>query len=154
EHYLMKLLDARDTDLAFINRHFGVDPSRLVAELTRSIDGLKSGNARTPALSPSLVKMMTEAWTIASIDFDASSIRSGFTILALVTDSELGRLVREATREMQKISAEVLRQNLLAIVAASKETVADGLNEPTSRPAAPATPGKTPNLDQYTIDLT
>src|SRR5262249_32852724 len=41
EHYLMKLLDARDTDLAFINRHFGVDPSRLAAELTRSIDGLK-----------------------------------------------------------------------------------------------------------------
>ena len=43
----------------------------LSAELTRSLDKLKSGNARTPALSPSLLKMLTEAWTIGSIDYDA-----------------------------------------------------------------------------------
>src|SRR5262249_47938437 len=59
EHYLMKLLDAKDTDFAFICRHFDVDSSCLTAELTRSLDGLKSGNARTPSLSPSLLKMLT-----------------------------------------------------------------------------------------------
>src|ERR1700736_1290286 len=64
EHYLMKLLDGRDNDFAYITRQFEVDTSRLSAELTRSLDKLKSGNAPTPALSPSLLKLMTEAWTV------------------------------------------------------------------------------------------
>ena len=54
EHYLMKLLDAGDTDFAGILKQFGVDKSRLAGELTRSLDKLKTGNARTPAFSPSL----------------------------------------------------------------------------------------------------
>ena len=60
EHYLMKLLDASDGDFACILKHFGVDKSRLAAELTRSLDKLKTGNARTPALSPTVLKMLTE----------------------------------------------------------------------------------------------
>src|SRR5512141_2772903 len=68
EHYLMKLLDATGDDFSKILSHFEVDKSRLTGELTRSLDKLKSGNARTPAISPSLMKMMTEAWNIGSID--------------------------------------------------------------------------------------
>ena len=74
EHYLMKLLDSSDGDFAFILKQFGVDKSRLSAELTRSLDKLKSGNAHTQALSPSLLKMFTQAWTIGSIDFSATRI--------------------------------------------------------------------------------
>ena len=36
EHYLMKLLDQTDGDCAAILKHYGVDRSRLAAELTRS----------------------------------------------------------------------------------------------------------------------
>src|SRR5208282_3235493 len=61
EHYLMKLLDSSDADFACILTHFGVDKSRLAADLTRSLDKLKSGNARTPSLSPGFVKMINEA---------------------------------------------------------------------------------------------
>jgi type VI secretion system protein VasG len=45
---------------------------------------LKSGNARSPAFSPTVVKMLSEAWTVASIDFNAGKIRTGFTLLALL----------------------------------------------------------------------
>ncbi len=44
DHYLMKLLDATDGDVAFILKHFGVNRSRLAAELTVSLDRLKTGN--------------------------------------------------------------------------------------------------------------
>ena len=71
EHYLMKLLDVTESDFGHITQHFGVDRSRLAAELTRTLDKFKSGNARTPPLSPSLLRMLTEAWTIGSIDFNA-----------------------------------------------------------------------------------
>ncbi len=155
EHYLMKLLESSSGDFASIARQFGIDKSRLAAELTRSLDKLKSGNARTPALSPSLLKMMTEAWTIGSIDYNAARIRSGFTILALVTNDELARMVREVSKEMQKIQAESLRKDFLDIVARSTES-AEAAETEAATPEAPrpGVGGKTPNLDQYTVNLT
>ena len=86
------------------------------------MDKLKSGNARTPAISPTVLKMLTTAWTIGSIDFNAGQVRTGFTILALVSDEELSRLINDVSREFQKINADALRKDLLGIVALSNET--------------------------------
>jgi type VI secretion system protein VasG len=156
EHYLMKLLDSADNDFASIARHFEIDNSRLSAELTRSLDKLKSGNARTPAISPTILKMLVSAWTIGSIDYNAGQIRTGYTILALVSEDELRRLVRETSRELQKIEPEALRKDFLAIVATSHEEVLPASVEAAGpgAPAARAVGGKTPNLDQYTVNLT
>jgi type VI secretion system protein VasG len=153
EHFLMKLLDQSDGDFAAIGRHFGVDKSRVAAELTRSLDKLKSGNARTPALSPSLLKMMTEAWTFGSIDYGAAQVRTGFTVLALVANEELSRLLRDVSKELQKVQADALQKDFLQIVSNSSESAqAASLDEPAATGARPG--GKTPNLDQYTVNLT
>jgi type VI secretion system protein VasG len=157
EHFLTKLLDSSSNDFAAIIKHFEIDKSRLTAELARSLDKLKSGNARTPAISPTVLKMLTTAWTIGSIDFNAGSVRTGFVILALASDEELSRLMREVSKEFQKINADALRKDLLGIVALSQETTTSGAA--TGAGAGPgdgAKPGggKTPNLDSYTVDLT
>ena len=104
-----------------IFKHFEVDISRLSGELARALDRLKSGNARTPTLSPTLIRMMTEAWTIGSIDYGAGQIRTGFTILALATNDELVRLMRDVSREFQKIQPEALRKDFSSIVSSSSE---------------------------------
>ena len=154
EHFLIKLLDSSSNDFAAIVKHFELDKSRLTAELTRSLDKLKSGNARTPAISPTVLKMLTAAWTIGSIDFDAGQIRTGFTILALATDDDLSRLMRDVSKEFQKINGDALGKDLMGIVALSQETAnrpaSPAGSEETAKPAG----GKTPNLDQYTVDLT
>src|SRR5579863_5713985 len=103
EHFLLKLLDAAGSDAARIFHQFSVDTSRLQKELERGLDKLKAGNARTPAFSPSLVKMLTEAWTVGSIDFGAGQVRSGHTLLALVSNDELARITREIGKELLKI---------------------------------------------------
>jgi type VI secretion system protein VasG len=155
EHYLMKLLDTPGGDFALLARHYGIDKSRLAAELTRGLDKLKSGNARTPALSPSLVKVLTEAWSIGSIDFDAHRVRTAFTILALVSNDELARMVRDVSKELQKIPADSLRKDLLSIVQASTESHQIAAAEMAAADGPrPASGGKTPNLDQYTVNLT
>ena len=155
EHYLMKLLDATDGDFAKIAQHFGMEKSRLSTELTRSLDRLKSGNARTPALSPTILKMFTEAWTIGSIDFGATRIRTGYTILALAANDDLSRLMREVSREFNKIQAESLRKDFQAIVGGSAEDDFDAeAGEAAAAGPARAAGGKTPNLDQYTVNLT
>src|SRR5215813_4416064 len=93
EHYILKLLDAADGDFAAISRHYGIDHSRLAADLTRALDRFKTGNGRTPTLNPDLVDMMSLAWTLASIEFGASQIRTGFTVLATVTHEKVSRLL-------------------------------------------------------------
>lgn len=155
EHYLTKLLDSTENDLAKIAKHFGIDRSRLSTELGRSLDKLKTGNARTPAISPTILRMMTEAWTIGSIDFDAAQIRTGFTILALVSNEELSRITREISKELQKIQHEALRKDFATIVADSaEETVATAASEDVEVAPRRGAGGKTPNLDQYTVNLT
>jgi len=162
EHYLMKTLDASDNDIAAILKHFGVDRSRLTKELERSLDSLKSGNARSPAFSPTIVKMLSEAWTVASLDFKAGNIRTGFTLLALLGHDELSRIVKDISKELQVINAEGLRSSFYDIVAKSSETqtsLAEAAEAKEARggagEAAPgASRGKTPHLDQYTVNLT
>ncbi|HKV48569.1 MAG TPA: type VI secretion system ATPase TssH [Candidatus Acidoferrales bacterium] len=156
EHYLTKMLESQASDFAKIVKHFGIDKSRLTGELMRSMDKLKSGNARTPAISPSVLKMLTQAWTVGSIDFNASQVRTGFTILALVTDEELARITREISREFQKIQPEALRNEFAKIVADSSEETVTAVADAEGAPAAAgrAIGGKTPNLDQFTVNLT
>jgi type VI secretion system protein VasG len=162
EHYLVKLLDAPDGDAVFILKHFGVDRSRLAADLAAGLDRLKSGNARTPSLSPSLVRMLASAWTAASLDYGAAEIRSGHTLVALLADEELSRLARSISRELEKVRAEDLRRDFTQIVGASgEEAGASALGAPAAggsdgagEGAPRMTGGRTPNLDQYTVDLT
>jgi type VI secretion system protein VasG len=156
EHFLTKLLDSSSGDFAAIIKHFEIDKSRLTGELARSLDKLKSGNARTPAISPTVLKMLTTAWTIGSIDFNAGQVRTGFAILALASDEELSRLIREVSKEFQKINADALRKDLMGIVALSSETTTSGAAAVSGSADGAPKPmtGKTPNLDSYTIDLT
>ncbi len=156
EHYLTKLLDSTDNDAAAIFKHFEVDTSRFSGELARALDKLKTGNARTPALSPTLMKMLIEAWTVGSIDYSAGQVRTGFTILALATNDELVRLMREVSREFQKIQAATLRKDFAAIVGGSVEEAqaAQAAATPGTPSAGPRPGGKSPNLDQFTINLT
>ncbi|HUK16935.1 MAG TPA: type VI secretion system ATPase TssH [Bryobacteraceae bacterium] len=159
EHFLMKLLDASDSDFARILKQFGVDKARLAAELTRSLDKLKTGNARTPSFSPSLFKMLTEAWSLGSLEYGAGQVRSAFALLALLSDEDLARIAREIGKELQKIEPEALKKQLPAIMEDSLEraaglAAAGGPQAAGAGPGMPRLGGKTPNLDQFTVNLT
>src|SRR5574341_282401 len=86
EHLFLKLIEAPDTDLQRVCRHYEVNQARLARDLTQALDRLKTGNARTPALSPRIPRLISSAWTIASIEFGVSRVRSGHLFLALMTD--------------------------------------------------------------------
>ncbi|MFP5230384.1 MAG: type VI secretion system ATPase TssH, partial [Acidobacteriota bacterium] len=157
EHYLLKAIDSSDNDLALILKQYGVDRSRLTAELQRSLDRLKSGNARSPAFSPLLVKMLTEAWTIATIEYETAQIRTGYTLLALLSSEELARMIRDVSKELQLIPAEALRKDFFTVTEKSRETAAPmalGAERGEGEEARPPAGGKTPHLDQYTVNLT
>jgi type VI secretion system protein VasG len=155
EHYLVKLLDVTDSDFAYIVKQYALDRSRLASDLAKSLDHLKTGNARTPAFSPQLARMLTDAWTIGSVDYGAGQIRTGHTIVALLADEDLSRMVKEVSREFTKIPLESLRKDLVAVTANSvEEGQAQRGESATASPTQRASGGKTPNLDAYTVNLT
>src|SRR5271169_6746571 len=103
EHLLVKLLDAPGTDVPIILKQFGLDKARVNADLTRSLDRLKSGNARTPSISPTLLTALKEAWNIGSLNYAAGQVRSGFVLLAALNVDELHRLLLDTSHEFEKI---------------------------------------------------
>src|ERR1044072_5496912 len=158
EHFLLKLIEAADTDFARILRHYEVDSSRLTNDIIRALGRLKVGNARTPSLSPRLPRWAQEAWLLGSIDFEAAQVRSGHLLLALLTVDDLARLAREVSGEFARISVESLRQNFAEIVhgtgEAKEATMLGTPATPGASDCGPTLTGKTKSLDQFTIDLT
>ena len=157
EHWLLKLLEAPDSDLLAILRQYEVEPSRLAADLTRVLDRLKTGNTRAPALSPHIVQLAREAWVLASLDYGASRVRSGHLMCALLAEESLSGLARDASAQFARIPPETLRRELPKLIAstaeaASVEPAAEGAPGADGATAAPR-PGSAA-LDQYTIDLT
>lgn len=157
EHWLAKLLEAPSTDLALILARFEIDPARLQADLLRAIDRFKTGNARPPALAPSIVDLAREGWLIASLEFGASSTRSGHLLLALLADDTLARQAHELSAQFEKVSEEALRKDFARITEKSGENAEAQTRSSTGAGAgasgAPPRAGEGA-LEQFTIDLT
>ncbi len=158
EHYLIKLSEPADNDLARIFRHYEINTAKLNKDLTRALDQLKTGNARTPALSPRLPQWIQEAWLLASVEYGVTKIRSGHLLLALLASEDLARFAREITNELSKVSVEELRRHLVDLIAGSSEdkTVESFGAQAAAQTSGPAVgaPARTQALDQFTIDLT
>ncbi len=156
EHWLLKLLESADTDLSRLLRHYNVDAARVNRELTRSLDALRTGNARAPELSLEILDLMREAWTFASLEGGATRVCSGDLLAAMLGDRELSLRLRSVSPELAKISAERLHKEIHALTADSPEDRSTATETPAGSPvpAGPEGTSKTPALDQFTLDLT
>jgi type VI secretion system protein VasG len=156
EHFLIKLLELSDTDILKILKHFEINEAHLVADLTRSIEKFKTGNARTPALSPTIPQMIREAWMFASVEYQTPGIRSGQILLALLDSEKFARMLLAESDTLKKISVETLKESLMDLTAGSIEDVGGAADAARGAAAAgrPAGPAGTKALDQYTINLT
>ncbi len=153
EHWLLKLMEPPGGDIARILERFAVDAGRLEAELDRSLDAMKTGNGRAPALSPNLVKLIREAWLLASLQYGAERVRAGHVLCALLSSDDLAPMAREASRQLQLIAPAALADALPDILAkADHAEGGEGGAAPEGREAPPAGGGQA--LAKYCIDLT
>ena len=160
EHWLLKLLEHDDGDIPVILKHFEIDAGKVSSDLNHALDRMQTGNGRAPALSPQLVKLVREAWLLASLEHETGQVRSGHLLLALLSDDELSLQAREASSQFLKISPETLANNFHGITQGSREAQAAaapgqaaGGGGGQAAPAGPA-PGPGGALDKFCIDLT
>ncbi len=156
EHWMMKLMESTDGDLPAILRHFDVDKSRFEKELGKVVERFKTGNARSPSLSLSILDLLRDSWLTASIEVGEPRIRSGVLLLTILTGEGRYRQVRAGLPSIEAVSPEGLAKDFAAIVASSSETVESEASAATGGASGggPSRPGKTEALDQFTIDLT
>ena len=156
EHLLLKLVQAPTSDVATILRKQGIDAGKVEAELNRSLDKLRTGNARAPALSPEVVTWLREAWIIASLEANVARIRSGHMLAALLADEELSRSMRDGCPTLAGIPASTLRSNLAELASGSEEAAQIDMKAPAFSAAAagPEMARSGGPLDQFCTDLT
>jgi type VI secretion system protein VasG len=153
EHWLANLAEIMESDFVLLLNYYGVDIPRLQQDLVRSLDKLRTGNAKTPSLSPDIIDWVQSAWVLASLDYHQVQVRSGHLLVALLNDDMLARLARDISSEFQKISPEDIKLNLPTFIADSPEA-----GNPQTPMQAEAGLGATSTqngaLSQFTIDLT
>ncbi|VAW68066.1 ClpB-like protein [hydrothermal vent metagenome] len=155
EHWLLKLLEMPDSDIAALLEKFEINPGKLVADLNKELDRFKSGNTRPPALSPSIVDLAKSAWMLASIEYNHPQATSAHILAALMLDDGLRRSTEVSAGELKKIAPESLRAVLPSIIGSTTESMSVGVGDTSvSGDGAPSGPTSTPSLDKFTINLT
>lgn len=152
EHWLYRLAEQPGTDFAAILRHFEIDSSRVLEDLNRNLDRLKTGNSRPPAFSPSTVDLANAAWMLASVNYGADTVRSGHLLHALLLDDALSFAAHRASPLFESISIDKLATGFASITAKSSEQHVE--TESGSSPAGVIVPRSRKALNQFTIDLT
>src|SRR5688572_9827295 len=118
---------------------------------------MKRGNTGGPALSETIMELLKEAWSIGSLEYGAREIRTGFTVLALAQHEDLSQRVKGISKEFAKIDPSLLKKDFADICHSSPEESEAATQDDAGAAGGVggAKPGgKTPNLDQFTINLT
>jgi type VI secretion system protein VasG len=162
-HWLHQLIQAQDTDVHRIVKHFQLDPSRLASDLIAALDKLPRGATAISDFSPDITNAVERAWVYGSLMFGEFQVRTGHLIVGFL-NSELRHKFLAISREFTKIKLEELTDNFARITAGSPEEglrasdgsglSADASPGESSGAMAPAAMGKQEALAKFSVDLT
>ena len=156
EHWLLKILEADNTDIRVLLEKYEINIGKLQKEITATVDKFKNGNTRAPSLSPTLIDAAKNAWMVASVDFGHTLTTSGHLLTALLADNETRAQLVSASKEFERIKPDSIREFAPSIVGTTEESAQTAYAG--TEAAAPGDtsgkPSSSPALDKYTIDLT
>ncbi len=155
EHWLLKLLEQEQSDLAQLVRQLDLDPAQITTQLNRSLERMRSGNARPPTLAHSTLELIQNAWLIASLEQRLGQITSGHLLAALLSNSSSRRLILDSCPLLGELAPDTVQQLVRDWQAHSSELLGLG-SSMSSIPdnKSDTSPSATPPLDKYTTNLT
>ena len=159
EHLFLALLEDPQSDVAVLCRRFDVSTTALQRDLDAELSRFRAGNTRTPVFSARLPDLLQHAWLIASLDAHLPRIRSAHLLLAWLTEPALAQIALRDSALFARFKVDELKHKLAELTQGSNEAAAlrnadAGADADNAAPEAPAAPGKTPALDQFTTHLT
>ena len=159
QHWLVQILNNPDSDLHRIARQYEVDSSKLVADLTASLDRLPRGASSISDLSTFIDSAVERAWVYGSLMFGERQIRTGHLLVGMLKTASLRGALIAISKQFERIDPDDLAGRFAKLLAESPETdqspsdtgAAPGEE---SGAIAPAAMGKQEALKRFTTDLT
>ena len=68
EHFLLALLEEKQSDLSLMTSGSGTDISAIQREVARTLSQFRTGNTGRPVFSPTLQDILEAAWLVSSVD--------------------------------------------------------------------------------------
>jgi type VI secretion system protein VasG len=163
-HWLHQILQVQDSDLLRIVKHFGLDASRVAADLIAALDRLPRGATAISDFSPHIESVIQQAYVYATLLYGEFQVRTGHVVIAFLKTDSLRNVFLGLSREFGKIKAEQLSDDFARTLAGSPEesmraSDGSGLSAgaapgEASGAMAPAEMGKQEALKRFTADLT
>ncbi len=160
-HWLHQILQAQDSDVHRIVRHFELDPSKLAADITASLDRLPRGATAISDFSPHVEEAVERGWVFATLMLGEAQVRTGHLMLGAVKTPTLRNALYAISRQFERVKAETLGDDFAKLLANSPEAAmrasdGSGASQPgeASGAMAPAAMGKQEALAKFSVDLT
>ncbi len=160
-HWLHQILQAQDSDLHRLVRHYEIDASRLAADLVAALDKLPRGATAISDFAPQIEDAIERGWVFGTLMFGASQIRIGHLILGILKTPHLRNALNATSPQWQRLNPDTLADQFASVLAASPEAsmaAADGGGASTPGEAsgamAPAAMGRQEALARFAVDLT
>jgi type VI secretion system protein VasG len=163
-HWLFQILQSQDSDFHRIVRHYEVDPARLAADLTRSLDALPRGATSISDFSPHIDDAVERGWVYGTLLYKDSAVRTGHLLVGMLKTSGLRNMLYAISPEFKKLKSEALTEDFPKITKGSPEDslqAKDGSQVgggaapgEASGAMAPAQMGKQEALRKFAVDLT
>jgi type VI secretion system protein VasG len=154
EHMLLGLLDLEDADVGYVLHFFRKDRLKLSAQVAKSLQALRTGNAGRPVFSEKLFTWFEDTWVAASLERGATQIRGAHLLLQFL--ERTGFYSAEEFPILEEIDANEFKKSFDAMISASKETVE--MAPPPETGGGPARAGQSAPgreaIDRFTISFT
>ena len=121
EHLLLELLNAGDTDLRALLRHYDVEPSVLAADFDALLAKGAGGSTSTPVFSPQLTGLLRQAWIATSAEFGLAKVRSGTILRAALADTGLADALTRRVPRLADLDATTVANDLPEVLQHSVE---------------------------------
>jgi len=159
QHWLMQILNAPDSDLHRIIRHYELDTAAIARELTQSLDRLPRGASSISDISSFIDTAVERGWIYGSLMFGEQQVRTGHLLVGMLKTAQLRGALSGITKQFDKLPVDDLCSRFATLLKDSPEQGAaasesGGAPGEASDAIAPAAMGKQEALKRFTTDLT
>jgi type VI secretion system protein VasG len=160
-HWIQQILQAPDSDMHRIVRHFEVDMSRLAKDITEMLDRLPRGATSISDFSTHIENAVERGWVYSTLMFGDARVRTGHLMVGMLKTPSLRNALIAISRHFEAIKLDTLTEDFARIVNGSPEDrlgATDGSSQAApgeaSSAMAPAQMGKQEALKRYATNLT
>jgi type VI secretion system protein VasG len=157
EHIFLEILhNQENNDVQLLLENYKISPLELMDDLKKSMAQLPKGNTRTPIFAKSIIRLLEQAWLLASAE-QKPLIRTSHLLVALLTAPDLYQIAIRASNLFELLPIDHMKHNFLN---ECTQSIEQPYEQNAAHPDTIPTPQlskqilQTPALDRYTIDLT